>query len=374
MNVRRQKLANWIALQTSAATPKDNHSIADVAVFPVREPVSGRSYTVLRLRTGSGLTGWGETGRVSASDVTRAREALAGRPATAWAVTSTGTALDPAISCAMLDITAKAASAPVYRLLGGPTRFKVRALAALHGNTESELAASLASASKAGYLAFEVPAPPPTGRNQGQAFDLALRTRMDALRRTAPAAANFVLRGGGTLAASDAASAAASLEPFHLLWFDEPCPIANLRTIAKITEETVTPLGFGRSIREPSLYQDLLREGLADILRPDLHHEGLSRIRQIAALAETYYVAVAPSHSGGPIATAMALHLAASLPNFFIQHIPLPADERDRRMRAELIAEPVETVRDGFAALPTGPGLGIQVSESALAKYREAGA
>lgn len=134
----------------------------------------------------------------------------------------------------------------------------------------------------------------------------------------------------------------------------------------------MTPLGFGQDLREASLYQDLLREGLADILRPSLHREGLAGIRQIATLAETYYVAVAPHHDGGPIATAMALHLAASLPNFFIQQIPVPADERDRRMRSEIVSEPVEIVRNGFASLQTGPGLGIQVNQSALEKYREA--
>ena len=104
--------------------------------------------------------GWGETGRVNAADVEKARSALLGRSATAYAVTMTGTALDPAINSAMLDITAKACSAPVYRLLGGPTRFKARALAALQGDTDSELASSLAAGTKAGYRAFEVPLPP----------------------------------------------------------------------------------------------------------------------------------------------------------------------------------------------------------------------
>ena len=174
--------------------------------------------------------------------------------------------------------------------------------------------------------------------------------------------------------AGDAASVAASLERFHLLWFDEPCPVTNLRTIAKISEETVTPLGFGRDIAHPSVFQDLLREGVVDVLRPSLHLQGINRIRQIAAMAETYYVAVAPNHDGGPIATAAALHLAASLPNFFIQHIPWLADERDRRMRSELVSQPIETVRDGFAALPTGSGLGIEVNESALEKYKEVAA
>ena len=71
------------------------------------------------------------------------------------------------------------------------------------------------------------------------------------------------------------------------------------------------------------------------------------------------------------MATAAALHLAASLPNFFIQHIPLPAAVADRKMRSELVAKPVEIVSEGFAALPEGPGLGIDVDERALDRYKE---
>jgi galactonate dehydratase len=195
---------------------------------------------------------------------------------------------------------------------------------------------------------------------------------MDGLRSAGPQNANFVLRGAGTLMAGDAAAVASSLERFHLLWFDEPCPVTNLSTIRKIAQEVVTPLGFGRDVTSASVYQDLLREGVVDILRPSIQRDGIVAIRRISALAETYYVAVAPNHDGGPIGTAAALQLAASLPNFFIQNVPTPQDERDRRMRSELVAEPVETVRDGFLSLPAAPGLGITVNESALEKYKEA--
>jgi hypothetical protein len=97
-----------------------------------------------------------------------------------------------------------------------------------------------------------------------------------------------------------------------------------------------------------------------------------SRARRIAALAETYYVAVAPRHEGGPIATAAALHVAASLPNFFIQHIPLAAGEEDRSLRAQLAGADLERVRNGFASLPSGPGLGITVNEAALERFHVA--
>jgi galactonate dehydratase len=374
MNIRRQKLAGWIAMQTAAAIPRDKHEIVEMRVYPVREPVSGRSYTIVRLRSQSGLIGWGEAGRTSAADVEKASARIVGKPATAYAVTSTGTLLDAAIDCAMLDITGKAASAPIYRVLGGPTRFKARALAALYGAADSELTASMNALAKAGFQAFEVPIPTIDWRNQGQAFDKAARARMDGLRSAAPRNANFVLRGNGTLMAGDAAAVASSLERFHLLWFDEPCPVTNLRTIRKIAEECVTPLGFGREVANASVYQDLLREGIVDILRPSIQRDGITSIRQIAAMAETYYVAVAPNHDGGPIGTAAALHLAASLPNFFIQNVPSPQDDRDRRMRIDLVREPVETVRDGFLSLPATPGLGITVNESALEKYKETAA
>jgi L-alanine-DL-glutamate epimerase-like enolase superfamily enzyme len=78
-----------------------------------------------------------------------------------------------------------------------------------------------------------------------------------------------------------------------------------------------------------------------------------------------------PRITKAAIGTAAAPHLAASLPNFFIQHIPIPSAEADRRMRAELTGGPVETVKDGFAPLPTAPGLGIAVHEEALEKYKE---
>ena len=146
------------------------------------------------------------------------------------------------------------------------------------------------------------------------------------------------------------------LERFHLLWFNEPCAATNMRTIQKISDECVTPLGFGRDISDPSIYQDLLREGVVDILRPDLQRTGIPTIRRIASLAETYYTAVAPNHEGGPVGTAIAIQLAASLPNFFIQHVPVPAAEQDRRMRSELAGADIEAVRDGFLALPKRPG------------------
>lgn len=351
-----------------------NLDIRALDAWVLREPVSRRAYTVVRLTTGSGLQGYGECGEVAAPEIVAARSTVIGRPATAYESVRLALHEAPpvvaAINAAMLDLVGKATKAPVFQLLGGPTRNRVRALASLHGASDDELSADAATRFAAGFLAFTVPLPPVRARNQGQAFARAVKRRLEAVH-SAVKEADLILDGAAALTPGDAASLSAELEPLHLLWFDEPCPMSNLAAVRKISEGCATPLGFGRHIDHSGEVQDALRAEVVDIVRPDLARHGISQIRRMSALAETYYVAVAPHHEGGPVGTAAALHLAASLPNFFIQHIPVAVAEIDRRMRAELTGGSIERVKDGFAPLPTGPGLGITVHEEALEKYKE---
>lgn len=347
--------------------------ITDLRAWHLREPVSRRGYTVLQLSTKSGLSGYGECREALGADLETAKRLVLGRPATSYEAVQHdlgASRVQAAVNVAMLDLVGQFTKAPVYQVLGGPTRNRARALASLEGNSDDELRARLKERHAAGFRAFTIPLPQASARNQGQAFANAVIRRIETLRAVAEDA-DFVLDGAGSLTPGDAAVIAAAVERFHLLWFDEPCRISNLAAVRKISEESATPLGFGRHIEQAGEVQDALREEVLDILRPDLARHGISRIRRMAALAETYYIAVAPHHYGGPVGTAAALHLAASLPNFFIQHIPAPEAEADRRMRAELTGGLIELVKDGFAALPAGPGLGIAVTEAALEKYKE---
>lgn len=349
-------------------------AIADVKGWLLREPVSRRASTLVAVTTTTGLRGWGESAALPLARLPWLKERLAGKAASAIESVRALLAEAPeawgAVNTALLDILGQAAGAPVYQALGGPTRHKARALTPLAGGSTQELRVAIEGAWKQGHRAFLVPAPA-LPHNPAQRFVHETRQRMVDLRAAAREA-DFVLDGAGLLPPAIAAQLAKALERFHLLWFDEPVGLEQTAAIGNLGRENVTPLGFGRAAGAPGVFQDLLREDAVDIIRPGIETFGISGIRKLAALAETYYVAVAPYHTGGPVATAAALHLAASLPNFFIQQIPRPAADEDRRMRAAIAGDALEQVHDGYAELPTGPGLGIRVNEDAVNQYAEA--
>ena len=376
MQVRRARLAAFAAPQaTTAGGANSPLQITALRDYPLREPVSGRTYTVIKLQTRGGLEGYGECGSVTATDLAQALKIVRGKEATQFETVrfqlkSTPSGLAAALNMAMLDVVGRSVKAPVYQVLGGPTRNKCRALAPLEGATDAELTASVRRARDAGFKAFLVPTPPTTGRNQGQAFVLAARKRLDTLRDAAGPGTDFALDCGASLAPGRRRQPGGRLRTVSPALARRTVSGIEPGALRKISAENVTPLGVGRFVQQPSAFQDLLREEAIDILRPDISLNGISQIRQMAAIAESYYTAVAPYHNGGPVASAAAFQLAASLPNFFIQQIPLPQAEQDRKMRAAMAGD-VESVKDGFAVLPTGPGLGITVNEKALEEYKE---
>jgi galactonate dehydratase len=339
-----------VAPEVLAAQPSAL-DITEIRHFAIRAPLSGNRWSLLRIATRSGLTGWGECGFDPNADIKVLQAAWVGRPAHQYATIATATPFRAALDIALLDILGKAANAPVYRFLGGPTRSKVRA----YGSPDSQ---------KFPIAVIDIPAP--LSRNQGKAYQNRILEMVNAV----PDDRDFVLAGNGLLTPGDAASVATTVETKHPLWFDEPCSHSNIEALRKVSGETVVPLGFGAGIDDPAVFQGLLREGLIDLVRPDILTFGISGVRRIAALAEPYYVAVAPRHDGGPITTAAAIHIAASIPNFFIQHVPLPAAEQDRAMRREIVSPQLEAGDNGFLELTKSPGLGINVNEKALEKYR----
>jgi len=370
-----QKIWSNLPAFAPQASATDHLSVANVRGWRVREPVSGRRYTVLRLETRDGLVGYGEGGPATAAEIGDAKAAAVGRRPNENEIIrhrlAARPAMEAAINCAFLDLLGKWTKTPVYQFLGGPTRFKARVLAQLEGQTEDDLATPLQRAVQQGFKAFMVPIPGRDSLWRMQAYVDAVRARVARVRSLADADLDFVLDAAGTLTPGDAALLATALEKNHLLWFDEPTTVLTNDGLARIADESVMPIGLGRSVTDIATFQNLLRWGSIDLLRPSLGLNSISKIKRMAAIAETHYVAVAPYHDGGPIATAAGIHLAASLPNFFIQQIPFPTAERDAAMRTELTSGNQEVAKDGFAPLANRPGFGIEVDERALDRYSE---
>src|SRR5262249_46502189 len=141
-------------------------SIRDLRLYRLREPVSRRAYAVLSLTTQNNLRGFGECTALPDADLTTTRQIVLGKPATSYEAIRRELAALPAgraaVNMALLDMFGQAAKAPVYQVLGGPTRNKVRVLAPLAGGSDEALQQSMARAQTAGHRAFLVPLPAPT--------------------------------------------------------------------------------------------------------------------------------------------------------------------------------------------------------------------
>jgi galactonate dehydratase len=357
------------------AAANDPLAITGFKAWRLREPVSQRRYTVVKLESRGGIAGYGEGGPSLGPEIAAAKIAVVGRRATDNEFIrhqlAAVPAMEAAVNNALLDLVGKSTKVPVYQYLGGPTRFKTRVVARVEGDSDDALASSVRSSMQQGFRAFSFPIPPRDSMWRMQAYVDVIRKRLDSMKAAAGPDTDFVLDAAASLTPGDASFIATAFERTHLLWFDEPTGVLTNDALSRISDESVTPVGLGRKVHDVATFQNLLRWGCVDILRPSLGLNSIPHIRRMSAVAETHYVAVGPYHDGGPIGTVAAIHLAASLPNFFAQEIPQPAAQQDRDMRAELTSGNHESAVDGFAQLLNKPGLGIEVNESALSKYSE---
>lgn len=339
-------------------------AIRSVEAYALREPKSGRAYSLLQVKDSSGQSGWGEAIRLEPAALALVQQVLQGQEPTRYDVLTNqlaGNVLSGAVNMALLDLCGKIAKAPVFQVLGGPTRNKVRALTGYHERAIEQ-----------GHKAFVVPVALPKEITARPRFVASVVEHFEGLRKRHGEGIDFVADGMGLLPSLEACDIAAALETLHPLWFDQPCRAPNADILARMTTESATPIGLGRDLDQTGPLQNMLRDGVIDVVRLPVSRLGITSIRRAAALAETYYVAVAPFHqSGGPIATAAAIQLAASLPNFFIQQMPLVLEPEDRRMRDELVGGPIEAVKDGYFSLSLKPGLGIEVDEAVVRRYAQ---
>jgi galactonate dehydratase len=259
------------------------------------------------------------------------------------------------IDQALWDIKGKALGVPVYELLGGPTRDRARVYS--HAHTPEAIQADL----KKGFRAFKTG---PAKRRPSRYVETPAEVQYAAekfaeLRQAAGPDSDIGIDFHGAISPALAKVLIKALEPYQPMFIEEPCQAQNHDIMAEIARSTFLPIATGERVFTKWGFREVLEKGAATILQPDLCHAGgITEVRLIAGMAEAYYAAIAPHNPLGPISLAAGVQIAASIPNFLIQ---------EQVSLGEGYLKQPFIVRDGYLDLPTGPGLGIELDENAMA-------
>ncbi len=272
------------------------------------------------------------------------------------------------IEHALWDIAGKAAGLPVYRLLGGKCRDKIRVYQSPRGNTPEELATdAVALIEKYGYTAIKIGPLPPNW--QAMPWNQALREterRVAAVRDAVGPDIDIGLDPHARLfEVGRAVELCQVVAPYRPFFVEEALRPENYEAMAQLNQKAGVPLATGEMLYTRYEFRDLLAAKAVDIIQPDICLTGgLWEMKKIAAMAEAHYVSVAPHNPCGPIATAVNVHFAASTTNFLI--LEYHAD--DEGPRRDIVDEPMKLV-NGYLEIPDKPGLGIDLNLDALARY-----
>ena len=347
-----------------------------------------RNITFLQIETDEGITGVGEARVINRTDAVLGylqeaapRYVLGSDPFEIEKLTArmfredfgrtgeivmTGMAL---VEIACWDIIGKALNQPVYRLLGGAVRDKIKAYA--NGwytveRTPDEFHAAAKRVIAKGYRALKFD---PFG---GGLYELERAEKnkivalVEAVRDAVGPDAEILIEMHGRFNPATAVEMTRLLAPYNPGWVEEPVPPENLAALKKAMD-ALAPLGIpvatGERLHTLFEYRELFELQAADIIQPDItHFGGILNVKKLAAWAEAYYMLIAPHNVGGPVSTAAALHLAAVTPNFKIQEHFNDFGEAYVKQAAPGNPE----VIDGYFTLPQGPGLGITLNPDVI--------
>jgi len=271
-----------------------------------------------------------------------------------------------AVEIACWDIIGKAAGVPVYKLLGGGVRDRIKAYA--NGwytveRTPQEFRAAAQRVIEKGYQALKID---PFGAGT---FELSGAERshslelVEAVRDAIGPDAELMIEMHGRFTPATAISLARDLERFRPTWIEEPVPPDNIKALQRVSHHVSIPVATGERIHTRHEFRELFERQACDIVQADTTTcGGIAEAKKIAAWAESYYLMVAPHNVGGPVATAAAIHLAASTPNFKIQeHFN---DFAESHVKASAPGNP--EVVGGYFTLPQKPGLGVELNEDVV--------
>jgi galactonate dehydratase len=344
----------------------------------------------VRVRTDEGVTGWGEAGaqfhsRSVAAAVHDLGAYLIGKNPLAieahWQVMRRfgfyrdGAVLSSALAAldeALWDIAGKVRGVPVHELLGGPVRDRVRAYVWVADSdfcTQplEELLDEARGRVAQGFTAMKLTPTPmfPVGK---PSETTTIVERIAALREAVGQDVDIAIDAHGQWSKATARRILPLLDPYHLLFVEEPVLPEHLQALPELREVTSTPIATGERLFNRRDFLDILRDGIS-VIQPDVSDAGgISETRRIAAMAETYDVTVAPHCPLGPIALAASLQIDFATPNILIQEQSISFF--GEQFLDYLVDRSVFDLKDGWFSRPLGPGLGIEIDEK---RVEEAG-
>ena len=274
-----------------------------------------------------------------------------------------------AIEQALWDIAGKAADQPVYNLLGGVFREKIRVYANGWGRdgTPEQAAEAAAATVAAGFTALKfAPFPGPWRAWINNREEAAAVARIAAVREAVGPDVEILVEVHRRLAPMHAIRVARLLEPYRPYWYEEPVSAQDLDSLAEVRRNINLPVVTGEELYTKNDFRPVFEKRAADILNPDVCNcGGILELREIGAMAEAYHVAIAPhGYNSTAVGLAAMLHGVAAMPNFLIGEYFVNFEEMSNLYnRTPLVA------KDSYVALPTVPGLGVDMDEEALAAH-----
>ena len=341
--------------------PNDKIKVTQIETF-----VLENSWVFVKISTDAGITGWGEMlkddAKACAAGALEVADYLVGkdpRPVTHhWQAIHRGafyrggpikTAISSGIDMALWDIAGKCHGVPAYRLLGGPTRDRVR----VYGEVSD----------KTGVNAMKVG--PQSSRQafkyvEGPKYVDEVAERFKALRDKHGPDVDIGVDFHGAVQPPTALLLMKALEPYQPWFYEEIVQALNVDVMAELARKTHIPIATGERIFTKWGFREILEKRAAVILQPDVCYAGgITELKIIAGMAEAYYTPLAPHNPQGPLSLAASLQVAGFIPNFLAQ-------ERGDNEYMELLANPLPPVTQGHRPLPTGPGLGVTIDEDKL--------
>jgi galactonate dehydratase len=363
--------------------------IRDLRVFHTEGVHS--NWVLLKIYTDSGLTGVGEASmeRHDAAIVTELesmKEFLVGKDPfqieyiwnslykqTFWYGQVVTLCALSGVEQALWDIKGKALGVPVYELLGGKLRDRVRAYANSWAfkkslveitaqDTPESIAVNAHDTVQQGFSALKWD----PFRNGGQVLsreeaDFAVAS-VKAVRETVGPKVDLLIECHGRFNVHSAIQMAQRLEPYDPFFYEEPIPPDNIDAMAAVQAAIRLPVATGERLYTRWDFRPLFEKQAARILQPDVAHVGgILELRKIAAMAETYYIPVQPHSSYGPVSLLASLQIDACIPNFIIQEFQYA----DLELYNQILTQPIR-FQNGYLEIPAAPGLGADIREDVL--------